>query len=330
MTRRTLLASLAALAVMPAAGQETVYFRIGTGPIGEAHFPIGGILASAVSSPPGARPCDKGGSCGVPGLIALAQSTAGAIENITGLAEGRLDAALVQADIAHWAYHGTGPYQGKGAMPSLRAVAMLFPDSLHVVARRDSGIATLSDLRGKRVSLGEAGSGTLLEARTILAAHGMREHDIKPLRLTTAVAAERLARGELDAFLVLDAAPVPSIAALARNVAITLLPVAGVEAERLCRAYRFFSPGHIAADCYAGQAAGVPTLDVGVILLVTAAAPDERIHAITRALWHPATTRLLADRRTHGERLTTAAPDHLGVPLHPGAAAHYLDAGLAN
>lgn len=331
MTRRTLLASLAMLAVMPAAAQEAVYFRIGTGPIGEAHFPIGGILASAVSNPPGARPCDKGGSCGVPGLLALAQSTAGPLENIKGLAEGRLDAALVQADVAHWAFHGTGPYQGKGAVPSLRAVATLFSDSLHVVVRKDSGVSGLRDLRGKRVSLGESGSGTLLEARTILAAHGMRERDLTPLRLKTAVAAEQLARREIDAFLVLDAAPVPSLAALARSIDIALLPLAGAEVDRLCRAYRFFTPGCIAAGCYSGQPEPVATLDVGVALLVRAEAPADRVRAVTRALWHPATTKLLAAGHPRGQQVRLAvATDRLAVPLHPGAAAYYFDAGLAN
>lgn len=331
MNRRTLLASLTALTVMPAAAQDVVYFRIGTGAVGGAHFQIGALLADAVSNPPGARPCDKGGACGVPGLIALAQSSAGAVANIRALADGRLDAGLVQADVAHWAFHGAGPFAGKGAVQSLRAVAVLFSDNLHVVTRRDAGVASLADLRGKRVSLGEAGSGTQLEARTILAAHGMREHDLTPLRLATADAAEQLRRGEIDAFLALDAAPVPSIAALARATAIALLPVGGAETERLCRGLRFFKPGSIPAGSYAGQTAAVPSLEVPVVLLVSAAAPRDRVYAITRALWHPATSKLLAEGNPHGREIRlTAATEALGVPLHAGAAAYYFDVGLVN
>lgn len=334
MTRRSLLASLALgglLAVLPAAAQEVTYFRIGTGAIGEAHFPIGGIIANALSNPPGARPCEKGGSCGVPGLIALAQSTPGAVDNIRAVADKRLEAALAQADVAYWAFHGTGPYQGKGAVSSLRAIAMLYSDSMHVVVRKDAGLKSLADLKGRRVSLGEAGSGTLVDARTILGAHGLRERDLKPSYLATANAAEQLARGEIDAFFVLDAAPVPSVAELAQSIEIGLLPVTHAEPDRLAQSNPFFSPGRIAAGSYPGVTEDVATLDVGVVLLVGAQVPHDLVYGITRALWRPATAKLLADGHPRGRliRLATAT-ERIGIPLHPGAAGYYFDVGLPN
>lgn len=334
MTRRSLLAFLAAVSLLPAArvlGQQISYFRIGTGAIGETHFPVGGILANAISNPPGGRPCAKGGSCGVPGLIAVAQSTAGGIGNVRALADGQLEAALVHADIATWAFRGSGPFRDSGAVPSLRAVAMLTADNMHVVVRQDSGIATIADLKGRRVSLGAAGSATPVEARSILAAFGLAESDVRAERLPTAEAAERMARGDLDGCFTLDAAPVPVLGQLARGTGIALLPIAGKPAEFLCRTNAFFSPGSIPAGSYAGQPDEVPTLDVAVVLLVAEHLPRDLVYGVTRALWLPATAKALADGHPGGRILSFAVPaERLGIPLHPGAAEYYFDAGPAN
>ena len=105
---------------------------------------------------PGSRPCDRGGSCGVPGLIAVAQSTGGSVENIAFVAAGTMEMGLSQADVAYWSYFGTGSFEGDKPKDSLRALANLFPENIHVIARTESGIKTLKDLEGKRVSLGRA------------------------------------------------------------------------------------------------------------------------------------------------------------------------------
>ena len=136
-----------------ALAQEITFYRIGTGGTAGTYYPIGGLIANAISNPPGSLACDKGGSCGVPGLVAMVQSSGGSIENVEGIGEGRLELALSQADIAYWAYHGTGLFRDRGAIDELRAIANLYPESLHVVVRRDSGIASIAELAGKRVSL---------------------------------------------------------------------------------------------------------------------------------------------------------------------------------
>ncbi len=112
---------------------EIRIMRIGTGPTGGAYFPIGGVIANLISSPPGALSCAAGGSCGVPGLIASAVTTQGSVDNIAGLTNGDLDMALVQADVANFAYLGKGPFADEPAHSSLRAVASLYAESVHVV-----------------------------------------------------------------------------------------------------------------------------------------------------------------------------------------------------
>src|SRR5262245_25770950 len=110
------------------AQDETRFFRIGTGPTTGNYFTIGGIIANAISNPPGARPCDKGGSCGVPGLIAIAQTTQGSVQNIELITDKTLDSGLCQSDVAYWAYSGSGMYGGGPPFDGLRAIANLYQE----------------------------------------------------------------------------------------------------------------------------------------------------------------------------------------------------------
>ncbi len=164
-----LCAALAAAVLpRPAAAQDIRYFRIGTGSISGVYFPVGGLIANIISNPPGSRACDEGGSCGVPGLIAVVQATLGSVANVHAVQSGMLESAMVQADIASFAYHGTGPFAREKPFKELRAIANLYPEAVHVVVRRDSPIKSMSDLAGRRVSLDLTGSGTRAVALTVL------------------------------------------------------------------------------------------------------------------------------------------------------------------
>lgn len=326
------LALLAMLLPSPAPAADGItFFRIGAGATGETHFALGGVIANSLSNPPGARACERGGSCGVPGLIAVAQSTAGAIGNVEAIQAGGLEAGLVRADVADWAYRGAGPFAGLKPAGSLRAVATLYPDSLHVVVRRDAGIGRIEDLAGRRVALGERQTGALADALLVLAAHGLSERALKPAWLRPGPAAEAMARGELDAFFVLDGLPAPAVAELAREVPIDLLAVDGPKTEALRRDHPLFQSGAIPAGTYQGVERTVPTLEMGVVLVVSASASDALVHAITRALWHPTTLALIAESHPSGRalRLDTTTL-RTGIPLHPGAARYYSEAGLAH
>ena len=138
--------------------QDITYFRILTGGTVGTYFPIGGLIATAISNPPGSRSCDQGGSCGVRGLVATSVASNGSVGNVAAIGAGTAQSAFVQSDIAYWAYSGTGIYDGRAKVDSLRAIANLFPESVHLVVRKGSGIKSVRDLRGKRVSLDEPGS----------------------------------------------------------------------------------------------------------------------------------------------------------------------------
>ncbi len=328
--RLALAAAIGVVAVGTVLAQDIRFFQIGTGPTAETRFAFGGLLANAISNPPGSRDCDKGGSCGVPGMVAVAKSTGGSVANIEAIEAKRLDAALVQSDIAYWAYHGTGLYKDKGAAKNLRAIAMLYPESLHLVARRDAHIRSVHDLKGKRVSFGGKESGELVHGRLLLAAFGLTESQLRLSALPPGPAADAMAAGTLDAMLVIDADPVPILTELAQRTAVDLVPIAGPEADRMRAKYPFLGAATIPADTYAGLATEVKTLEVGVMLVTGANQPYDLIYGVTRALWHPSTQILLTDNQPRGKlfRLSATEMERTGIPLHGGASAYYFDAGV--
>ena len=233
-------AALAAIAATAATAQDVKFFRIGTGGTAGTYYPIGGLIANAISNPPGSRPCNEGGSCGVPGLVATAVASNGSVANINGITSGQMESGFTQSDVAYWAYTGTGVYEGKPKVADLRLIANLYPETIHVVARKGAGIKSVADLKGKRVSLDEPGSGTLVDARIILAAFGITEKDIKAEYLKPNQAGDKMKDGGLDAFFFVGGYPTGAISELASaGAGIELVPVTGPEVDKMLRAVRF-------------------------------------------------------------------------------------------
>ena len=306
-------------------GGQLRFFRIGTASTAGTYYPIGGIIANAISNPPGSRSCDTGGSCGVPGMIAVVQSTEGSVANVQAIHQGALDSGFAQADVAFWAYKGKGLFAERGAMDNLRAIANLYPEALHLVVRRDAGVLDVSDLAGKRISLDREGSGTRVDAELILGAYGLSAADLEASRLPAGQAADAVRRGELDGFFFVAGTPANAVATLAREIGITLVPIAGAPAERLRADYPFFAAHGIPAGTYQ-NVPQTQTLAVGAQWLVGAEADDATVYEITQALWHPSTRRLLDNGHPKGGRIRLeTALDGLGVPLHAGARKYYVE-----
>ena len=312
----------------PAAAQEMRFFRIGTGHVGGAFFPIGGLLGRVISSPLDSGPCEEGGNCGVPGLIGVTQSTSGSVANLAAIGGGRLASGLVQADIAHWAYFGTQFYEGRGRASSLRVIANLFRVSVHLVARRGAGIRRLADLVGKRVSLDTAGSGTQADALIILAAHQIDWRALDVLYLAPEMAAERLLEGRLDAFFFIGGYPASAISDLASRGSIDLVALAGTDAAATIQHNAFFVDDVIPAGTYEGIGE-TATLGLGAQWLVGAGVDEELVFKVTQALWHPNNRRHLDNGHVKGRqiRLETALSG-ITLPLHPGAERYYRNVGI--
>ncbi|QDY70951.1 TAXI family TRAP transporter solute-binding subunit [Qingshengfaniella alkalisoli] len=312
-----------------ASAQEPQFFRIGTGGTAGTYYPIGGLIANAISSPPGSRACEEGGSCGVPGLIATALSANGSVANVNAIAGGTLESGFSQSDVATWAQTGTGIWEGREAVESLRAIASLYPETIHLVAAADAGIEGVADLKGKRVSMDEPGSGTLVDARIILEAYGLSEDDVDAAYLKPDQAAERMRDGAMDAFFFVGGFPAGAIAELASQDDITLVPISGDEAEAIVGDYSFFAENTVPGGTYEGVDGDVTTLAVGAQWITSADQPEELIYEITKAMWNDNTRKLLDNGHSKGKEITLeSAVAGVGIPFHPGAEKFYREAGV--
>ncbi|HYD06639.1 MAG TPA: TAXI family TRAP transporter solute-binding subunit [Reyranella sp.] len=310
------------------AQQDIIFFRILTGGTVGTYFPIGGLIANAISNPPGSRPCNEGGSCGVPGLVATSVASNGSVANVTAIAAGTAQSGFVQSDIAYWAYTGTGTYSGRPKVEVLRAIANLYPESVQLVVRKDSGIKSVADLRGKKISLDEPGSGTLVDARLILQAFGLSEKDLQAQYLPAQRVADSLKDGAIDGFFSVSGYPQSAVADLAATVGIELVPISGPEIDRLVNQFTFFSAEEIPSGVYRGVA-GVKTISVHALWTTSSKQSEELIYKVTASLWNPATRKLLDSGHIKGReiRLETATKG-LGIPLHAGAEKFYKEKGL--
>ncbi|QCL95524.1 TAXI family TRAP transporter solute-binding subunit [Agrobacterium tumefaciens] len=308
-----------ALGVSLAGAQTPAFFRIGTGGTAGTYYPIGGLIANAISG---------AGDKGVTGLVSTAVASNGSVANINAIQGGSMESGFTQSDVAFWAHSGTGLYEGKGKVEDLRLIATLYPETIHLVARKDAGIKSVADLKGKRVSIDEPGSGTIVDARIVLGAYGLKESDIKAEYLKPGPAGDRLRDGGLDAYFFVGGYPTGAISELATSSGISLVPISGPEVDKLISDYTFFSKDTVPANTYK-DVAETPTISVAAQWVTSAKQPDDLVYKITRVMWNDATRAALDAGHAKGKMITLKnATTSLGIPLHPGAEKFYKEAGV--
>lgn len=325
------LACLLLVLILPgtvAQERDLSFFRIGTGSSSGTYFPIGGVVATAISNPPGGPSCERGGSCGVPGLIAVAQATEGSVANVKAINFGRMESGFSQADVAYWALNGDEIFKEYGPFKNLRSIANLFPESLHLVVRRESGIRKLSDLKGKRISVDREGSGTQADVKLVLQTLGMSLEDFEAQYYASGVAADHLRAGDLDGFFLVAGPPATAVSELAEDGLITLVPIQGPEIDALIAERPFLRPSRIRSGTYL-NVPSVATLSVGAQWLVSAEVPEDVVYDITKALFNAKNRDLLMGGHPLGRHINTReALDGLVVPLHPGARRYYSESSV--
>jgi len=325
------LALAATLAAAPVLAQSPTFFRIGTGSAGGTYFPIGGTIANGISAPPGSRPCDEGGQCGVPGLIAIAQSTTASVFNNIAVQNGELEAGLAAADVTRDMYLGEGKFEGK-PHEKLRIVANLFPEDLHLVLPEGESIDSLADLADKRVGIAQAGSGTQVAVLQMLEAWGVTRDNMDEAELNNSQSAERLADGQLDAYFYAAGWPVAAMVQLSSTKGMELHSFSEEDMQKINEIIPAYIPSSIPAGVYEGIDYEVKTPAVSALLVVSADLDEELVHGITQALWNDNTRQLLDNGHAKGKLITpeTALDGVLGldVPLHPGAERFYKEAGM--
>jgi uncharacterized protein len=316
--KRHLISALigATLLAASATASAQTFFRINTGGTAGTYYPIGGLIANAISQP------------AVPNLVATAVASNGSVANVNAIQGGGAESGFTQADVAFWAYTGTGVYEGKPKVADLRLIANLYQESFQLVVRKGANIKSIADLKGKRVSLDEPGSGTLINARAILAAYGITEKEIKVENLKPNAAGEKLKDNSLDAFFFVGGYPAGAIAELTATGGIDILPITGPEADKLIKDFNFYSADNIPADTYKGIGA-VKTLSVGAQWVTSAKQDATLVYNITKALWNDNTRKALDAGHAKGKSIVSKnAIAGAGIPIHPGAEKFYKEVGL--
>lgn len=317
----SVVASVLALGTISHA-QEMTFWRIGTGSAGGTYFPIGGLIANAISNPPGSRPCDKGGSCGVPGLIAVAVSTNASVANMNAVHEGRLDAGLAGAQSVTEGYNGQGKFLGS-KKDKVRIIANLYPEDLHLVLTKGASLSSLKDLNGKRISVAAPGSGTQVSARLILKHYGIKADEFE---LDIKQSVQGLAEGRLDGFFYNGGTPFSALIQLGSTVGFELYKFSAAERQEINKIIPYYVESMIPAGTYKSISYDVPTVAINGQLVTSVDQPVELVYNITKALWNENTRNFLDKGHLKGSaiRMESALKGIL-IPLHPGAEKFYRE-----
>ncbi len=311
----------------PCVGEAKHLLRIGTGGLTGVYYPVGKLIAQGLTEDAERKEALETGVQGVPGYIGVAQNSAGSIENVRTVASGEIELGIVQADVAAWAFRSEYVFAGDKSVGVVRAIASLYPEKFQIVTRRDANIRNVLDLREKRISVDEIGSGTLSVMRIVLEAHGLSEKDLLPVYLKPVFTQDKMVKGDLQGFVMMAGVPMEAVTQLS-DIGISLVPIAPEMALRISARFPYLVPGKIPAGVYPGIP-DTPTVQVNALLVVSSAMHEDLVYQVTASLWSERTLSLLKRGHPQGKSITPqTALVGISIPLHPGAERFYREHGM--
>jgi len=316
MTTALLAAGLGFAASGTASAQT--FITIGTGGVTGVYYPTGGAICRLVNK--GRK--QHGVRCSV-------ESTGGSVYNLNTIRAGELDMGVAQSDWQYHAYNGTSKFADSGPNKDLRAVFSVHPEPFTVVARKDSGIKTFADLKGKRVNIGNPGSGQRGTMEVVMAAMGWSTKDFSlTSELKAAEQSQALCDNKIDAMVYVVGHPNGSIKEATTSCDTTLVAVDGPAIEKLVADNPYYRTAVIPGGMYSGSDSDVPTFGVGATFVSSTNTPPDTVYQVVKAVFvnfdsfrklHPAFANLKKEEMVK---------DGLSAPLHDGAAKYYKEAGL--
>ncbi|MDR1108612.1 MAG: TAXI family TRAP transporter solute-binding subunit [Spirochaetaceae bacterium] len=253
------------------------------------------------------------------------QSTGASKANIQLIAAGEVELAIVQNDVMDYAYRGVDLFNGE-KITDFSTMAALYAEVCQVVANPSSGIRTIADLKGKNVSVGDAGSGVEFNARQILEAYDISFDDINKQNLSFGASADALRDNKLDAFFCVAGAPTTAVVDLAIGKDIVLLDIDDAHVALLRQKYPFYTQFPIPAGSYRGQNGDVKTVAVKATFVVSNKVPEDTVYQLTKTLFESRSE--ITSAHAKGSELSTAyAVDGISVPFHPGAQKYFKEIG---
>jgi uncharacterized protein len=293
---------------------EREFISIGTAPPGGVFFTVGGALADVLNNHAGDR-----------NWRVTAESTGGSMENIRRLETGDIQFAMSNASITYFAVRGEAGWEK--AYPA-RSVMTLFPNVAMFIARKDSGIRSIADLRGKRVAVGPEGAGFEYFVGLITEAHGLTFDDFEDVYAGQQQCVDLLGDGSIAAAFLGGGVPTASITTAAASMDIIMIPFGEDEKRQLIETYPFFEPATIPAGTYRGQEEDFEGLNVGSAHLITSASvPEDLVYDATRILYENRAE--VAEKHAAGRAINAVnVVKNPGTEFHPGAVRYFTEIGI--
>jgi len=311
-------AGLAAMLSLTTSARAQEFITIGTGGVTGVYYPTGGAICRLVNK----DRSEHGIRCSV-------ESTGGSVYNINTIRSGELDMGVAQSDWQHHAYHGTSQFADAGPFEELRAVFSIHPEPFTVVARADSGIKTFDDLKGKRVNVGNPGSGQRGTMEVLMEAKGWTMSDFAlASELKAAEQSKALCDNKIDAMVYTVGHPSGSIKEATTSCDSVIVEVAGPTVEMLVNENPFYRVATIPGGMYRGSDEDVKTFGVGATFITSSKVDANLVYHVVKAVFenfdtftklHPAFANLKKEEMIQ---------DGLSAPLHEGALKYYKEAGL--
>ena len=295
--KKSLLITIAAVSLLLAScAPAKKNYIIATGGTSGTYYPFGGALANIWNTK-------------IENMNVTAQSTGASAENLRLISKGDAEFATVQNDVMDYAVKGT-----------------MYEEVVQIAARKDSGIKTIADLRGKRVSIGDAGSGVEFNAKQILEGYGITFDDIKKNNLSFKESGEGLQNGTLDACFITAGVPNAALQELAFTNGLILIPVDGAEADSICAKYGFYTKTTIPGGTYKGTDSDTAALAIKCTIAVNANLDEATVYQMTKALFENLDE--FGKGHAKGKEVTLEkAVTGVSVDFHPGAAKYYKEVG---
>ncbi|MCQ2589603.1 MAG: TAXI family TRAP transporter solute-binding subunit [Treponema sp.] len=288
-------------------------YILATGGTGGTYYPFGGAIANIWNTK-------------IDNMNVTAQATGASAENLRLINKGEAEFATVQNDVMDYAYNGTDMFAGE-KLTNLATIGTLYPEVIQIAVSKDSGIKSVADFKGKRISVGDAGSGVEFNAKQILEGYGLTFEDIKKSNLSFKESAEGIQNGTLDGCFITAGVPNAALQELAFTTGLVLIPVTGNEANAVINKYSYYTATTIPGGTYKGTDEDTPALAIKATLAVSASLDEDTVYEMTKALFE--NLQELGNAHAKGKEVSAAsAVTGVSVPFHPGAVKYYKEIGL--
>lgn len=314
MGKKIATAALIGMLSVPAFAAEFV--TIGTGGVTGTYYPTGGAICRLVNQ----YKKETKIRCSV-------ESTGGSVYNVNTIKNGELDFGIVQSDIVYQASRGEGAFKD-AAIPKLKSVMAIYPELLTLVTRKDANINSLLDVKGKRINLGNPGSGNEATSLTLFDESGIKKEDLKFAgALKASEMPDALRDNKIDGYFYMVGHPTANIQDAANSVDVKIVPIEGANVDTLIKKYPYFAKANVPGSIYKGNDADIPTFGVKAVLVTSDDVSVDAVYTVVKAILenfdefkqlHPA----------YSQITKKSLLDGLSAPLHEGAKKYFQEAGL--